>query len=304
MLGFAQPLASAGGSGFKAPVECSPLLHWVLESKLIFGGSGAGKSFTISQLMLQFGGQHPKPKMIWIDNGASSQRLLEVQGGEFMDLSLDSNLCLNPFDLSAGQSKPTSSKMKLILAVLESILKEEENRGLPKREKALLEEAIAKTYETCHPRVPTLSDLKKVLEVHPALQMQHFAQVLYSWTGDTAYGKMLDGPSTVQLTKDLITIEVKGLDSYPDLQNVLLLLFTDFIRREAGKDLRTPYLLIIDEAWKLFETPSGRSFALEAYRTFRKYNGGIGASARTTKTFCPAKRSKMPSFPTPPVFLS
>ena len=86
---------------------------------------------------------------------------------------------------------------------------------------------------------------------------------------------MLDGPSTVQLTKDLITIELKGLDSYPDLQNVLLLLFTDFIRREAAKDLQTPYLLIIDESWKLFETPSGRSFALEAYRTFRKYKGGI-----------------------------
>ena len=67
---------------------------------------------------------------------------------------------------------------------------------------------------------------------------------------------MLDGPSTVQLTKDLITIEVKGLDSYPDLQNVLLLLLTDFIRREAARDLRTPYLLIIDEAWKLFETPA------------------------------------------------
>ena len=53
------------------------------------------------------------------------------------------------------------------------------------------------------------------------------------WTGNTAYGKMLDGPSNVKLKKDLI-------------------------KREAAKDLSTPYLLIIDEAWKLFETPSGQ----------------------------------------------
>ena len=287
-------LPNSSGCLFSIDPFAPELPNW---NGLIFGGSGAGKSFTISQLMLQFGGQHPKPKMIWIDNGASSQRLLEVQGGEFMDLSLDSGLCLNPFDLDPRQSRPTNSKMKLILAVLESILKEEENRGLPKREKALLEETIAKTYETCHPRVPTLSDLKKVLEGHPALQMQHFAQVLYSWTGNTAYGKMLDGPSTVQLTKDLITIEVKGLDSYPDLQNVLLLLLTDFIRREAARDLRTPYLLIIDEAWKLFETPSGRSFALEAYRTFRKYNGGIWCISQNYKDFLSSEEVKNAIFP-------
>ena len=127
--------------------------------------------------------------------------------------------------------------------------------------------------------------------------MQHFAQVLYSWTGNTAYGKMLDGPSTVQLTKDLITIEVKGLDSYPDLQNVLLLLLTDFIRREAARDLRTPYLLIIDEAWKLFETPSGRGFALEAYRTFRKYNGGIWCISQNYKDFLSSEEVKNAIFP-------
>ena len=72
--------------------------------------------------------------------------------------------------------------------------------------------------------------------------MKQFSQILYSWTGATAYGKMLDGPSNIKLGKDLITIETKGLDSYPDLQNVFPTLFTDFIRREAAYDLSTPYL--------------------------------------------------------------
>ncbi|MFT6631897.1 MAG: type-IV secretion system protein TraC [Bacteriovoracaceae bacterium] len=263
---------------------------------LIFGGSGAGKSFTICQLMLQFYGQNPTPKIVWIDNGASSQRLLEVLGGEFIDLNIDSNICLNMFDLN-GEKTPTTSKVKLILAALESILKDENSNGLPKRDKALLEEAIFMTYDKLYGKTPTLSDYKEVLEKHRNPEINKYAEILYSWTGNTAYGRMLDGQSNVTLSKDLITIEMKGLDTYSDLQNVFLLLFTDFIKNEAAKDTSKPYLLIIDEAWKLFETKSGLSFTMEAYRTFRKFNGGIWCISQNYKDFLSNQEIKNAVFP-------
>ena len=127
--------------------------------------------------------------------------------------------------------------------------------------------------------------------------MKKCSQILYSWTGETAYGKMLDGPTNVKLSKDLVTIEIKGLDLYPDLQNVFLLLFTDFIRQEAAKDVSVPYLLIIDEAWKLFQTPCGLNFALEAFRTFRKYNGGIWCISQNYKDFLSSEDIKNAVFP-------
>lgn len=264
---------------------------------LIFGGSGAGKSFTICQLMLQFYGQNPTPKIVWIDNGASSQRLLEVLDGEFIDLNIDSSICLNMFELDDSEKKPTTSKIKLILAALESILKDDDSKGLPKRDKALLEEAIFKTYEKCKKISPTLGDFKKVLETHSHPDMKKYAEILYSWTGNTAFGKMLDGQSNIKLSKDLVTIEMKGLDTYPELQNVFLLLFTDYIKNEASKDTSRPYLLIIDEAWKLFETPSGLSFTLEAYRTFRKFNGGIWCISQNYKDFLSNQDIKNAVFP-------
>lgn len=264
---------------------------------LVFGGSGAGKSFTICQLMLQFYGQSPQPKIVWIDNGASSQRLLEILDGEFIDLNLDSNIRLNMFDLPEGEQKPSATKVKLILGALESILKEEDSKGLPKREKALLEESIFETYAKCKGSTPTLSDLKRVLENHSNPLLKGFAEILYSWTGNTAYGKMLDGPTNIKLAKDLVTVEIKGLDTYPDLQNVFLLLLTDYIKNEAAKDLKRPYLLIIDEAWKLFETPSGLGFTLEAYRTFRKFNGGIWCISQNYKDFLSNEEVKNAIFP-------
>ncbi len=243
---------------------------------IVFGGSGSGKSFTVCQLILSFIGQKPEPKVIWIDNGASSKKLIESFEGEFIDLCLESSIRLNMFDLEAGESKPPPHKVKLILAVLETILKEDERPSLPKREKAMIEEVIYQTYEACHPSTPTLSDLRKHLASHASPEMRNFAQTLYSWTGETAYGKLLDGTSTVTLKKHLTTIEISGLNSHPALQNVFLLLLTNFIRSEAARDLNSPYLLILDEAWRVFQaSESGREFALECYRLFRKFRAAI-----------------------------
>lgn len=272
----------------------SHLANW---NGLIFGGSGAGKSFTILHLMLMFYGQRPTPKIVWIDNGASSEKLLEVLGGEFVDLNIKSAIRINPFDLEPGADKPAPSKIKLILAVLESILRENANAGLLKRSKALLEEAIFKIYEMKIGETPTLSDLRTYLSAHPNPEMKAYADTLFSWTGETAYGRMLDGQTNISLAKDLITVETKGLDDYPDLQNVFLLLFTDYIKSEASRDKTRPYLLILDEAWKLFQTPSGLQFAIEAYRTFRKFYGGIWCISQNYKDFLFNQEIKNAIFP-------
>ncbi len=164
-------------------------------------------------------------------------------------------------------------------------MKDEEKKGLPKRDKALLEEAIFSSYKATNGKAPTLSTLKEVLRHHPIQDMKKYADILFSWTGDTAYGRMLDGETTVQLNKDLVSIEIKGLDNHRELKDIFLLLFTSYIKEEAARDLARPYLLIIDEAHRLFLTPSGRDFAIESYRVFRKYNAGIWCISQNYRDF-------------------
>ena len=59
---------------------------------------------------------------------------------------------------------------------------------------------------------------------------------------------------------------------------MMLLLLTDFIKATPN------VLLIIDEAWRLFSGP-GQSFAIEAYRTFRKYGSGIWCISQNYRDF-------------------
>jgi conjugal transfer ATP-binding protein TraC len=276
-------LTNREGTPFSIDPFAKELPNW---NGLVFGGSGAGKSFTIGQLMLQFCGQYPKPKIVWIDNGASSEKLIEVMDGEFIDLNLESGIRLNMFDLEEGETKPTSSKIKLILGCLELILKDDDRAGLPKREKALLEEAIFSCYEKVKDRTPQLSDLKEILREHPVNDMRKYADILFSWTGETAFGRMLDGASNVKLEKDLVTIEIKGLENYRDLKDIFLLLLTAYIKDEAASDLARPYLLIVDEAQRLFKgSPMGREFAIDSFRVFRKYNAGIWCISQNYKDF-------------------
>lgn len=287
-------LTNREGTPFAIDPFAKELPNW---NGLVFGGSGAGKSFTISQLMLQFCNQVtgpgvPRPKIVWIDNGASSEKLIEVMGGEFIDLTLSSGIRLNMFDLEgqgedgSASGKPNSSKIKLILGCLELILKDDDKPGLPKREKALLEECIFETYRQTEGKTPTLSVLRKVLAAHSVTEIRKYADILFSWTGETAYGRMLDGQTNVRLEKDLVAIEIKGLDNHRELKDIFLLLLTSHIKSEAAADLARPYLLIVDEAHRLFKSsPMGKEFAIDSARVFRKYLAGLWLISQNYRDF-------------------
>jgi type IV secretory pathway VirB4 component len=243
-------------------------------SGVIFGGTGAGKSFTICQLMLQFSTQMPRPKIVFIDNGRSSENLVNVCGGEFIDVSVDSGICLNPFDLGKDETKPSAMKIKSILAVLEIMLKDECMISIPKKEKALLEECITELYKNCK-GTPKLSDLRKVLVNHKEATLKSYGQILYSWTGETAFGKLLDGTTNISLNRPMTSFEVKGLDDFPELKEVFMLLITNYVQRQAESDLSCPYTVVCDEAHRLMKSQLTREYITFCYRTFRKYNCSI-----------------------------
>lgn len=267
---------------------------------IVFGSSGSGKSYTVVQLMAMFygkstqngGGKVSRPRIVWIDNGASSQRLIEVLGGEFWDLNLQSGMCLNMFDLQDGETAPSPARLRTLLAVLEMILKDNDKQSLDKHAKALLEEQLHKVYAEANGNTPTLSDLKALLDRHTDEQMRKFGEVLYSWTGKSAYGRMLDGLTNVELSKDLVSIEVQQLSNYSDLKDVLLLLLTSHIQDVASSDIEREYLLIIDEAERLFQSELARQVVITCYRTWRKFRSGIWCLSQNYKDFMADKELK------------
>lgn len=251
---------------------------------LVTGSSGAGKSFLNNCILLQYLTQ--EPLVYVIDIGGSYRKLCEFMGGQYIEMSPPesgtSTQAINPFLLPAGANEPSPQKIKFLIALLETILTDEDGDKLRKLDKSLLEEAIVETYSRCLPtRMPRLSDFAHTLESSPerwgtnAELLKNFAKMLYPWTGSRPYGRLLDAENALDLNADMVVFDLKSLSSHPDLQAVMILIITDFILGKLESTSGKRKQILMDEVWELLKSKGASSFMEYCARTLRKTGSGI-----------------------------
>ncbi|MBS1983081.1 MAG: ATP-binding protein [Bdellovibrionales bacterium] len=254
-------------------------------NQLISGGSGAGKSFMTNLLLLQM--LKDNPKVFFVDIGGSYKKLSENLDGQYVALGVESGFSFNPFDLASGETAPSSQKIKFIVTLVELMTKEEGELRLPKLHRAEIEDAITHVYDnTAQPRLSTLKD---ILAAHPDAEIRRYARILAPWCGDTPYGRFIDRPTNLELTRSVVAFDLKGLESYPDLQTVCLFIITDFVWRVVARDRATMKFLVFDECWRLLKNDSGLVFIEEVFRTFRKYRASAIAISQDMDDFAKSK---------------
>lgn len=255
---------------------------------VVSGGSGSGKSFLTNVLLLQM--LKEMPKIFIVDIGGSYKKLCDHLGGQYIPLTVGSGMTVNPFDLLPGETVPSSQKIKFLVGLIELMTKEDDETRLPRLERAEVEEAIQKTYEvTKNGQIPQLSVLREILLAHPDVTIRRHGRILTPWCGNTPYGQFVDAATTIEFQKPIVAFDLKGMETYPDLQSVCLFIITDFIWREIQKDRSTKKFLVFDECWKLLENEAGASFIGEVFRTFRKYYAAAIAISQNMDDFAKSK---------------
>ncbi|HLD99194.1 MAG TPA: ATP-binding protein [Bdellovibrionota bacterium] len=248
---------------------------------LVTGSSGAGKSFINNLVLLQYASQ--APLLYIIDIGGSYRKLCEFLGGQYIEIAPpkagEAVSTINPFDLPPGHIEPAPEKVKFLLALLENVFTDSEGERLPKLDKSLLEEVVIRLYQKADGTKPRISDLADELADSEDERLKQFAKMLYPWTGDRAYGRLLDGENTLTLSSDVVVFDLKGLSNYPDLQAVMILIITDFILgRVESKDPAIQSRrkqILMDECWELLKSPASSGFMEYCVRTLRKTGSGI-----------------------------
>ena len=238
---------------------------------LVTGSSGAGKSFLNNFITLQQ--MTRQTRLFVIDIGGSYKKITEALGGEYFEMDLSDRYAINPFLLPDGEIEPSSQKLKSLVAIVEQMITEDTR--LTKMERVLLEKTILETYRATSGRSPRLSDLRAVCEVAVEPELKKIGILLYPWTGDRPFGKLLDQDAGIT-AKNLVTaFDLKGLSQYPDLQSVMILILTDFILREVEADKVSFKRVILDEAWALLKSQAAANFMEYCARTLRKTGSGI-----------------------------
>lgn len=256
-------------------------------NQLISGGSGSGKSFLTNILLLQM--LKENPRVYFVDIGGSYKKLCENLGGQYLPLGVNAGISLNPFDLAPGEEKASSGKIKFLLGLIELMAKEDHDARLPKLERAVIEEAIQKVYDTS--KSPRLSDLQAILLASDDVTIRRYGRILAPWCGNTPFGRFIDAPTNIELDNSVVAFDLKDMETFPDLQAVCLFIITDLVWREVQRDRQTMKFLVLDECWKLLKNESALVFVEEVFRTFRKYHASAIAISQDIDDFAKSKIS-------------
>ena len=254
---------------------------------ILIGSTGSGKSTLACGLILGMtaGNNADRPSAFVIDVGNSFKRTVDYLGGTSLDLSPDSGVRINPFDLAQGDQRPDPEKIKFLTALFEEIMGD---RGvLTKLEKALLETEILSFYEGSSPK--HLSNFREYLAKNTQPEMQRLAKLLSLWCKPHPYGLLFDGDTNVKLDGPHLHFELKECQRYPDLLRVAMLVVMDSIWREVKTRFPRRSLIVVDEAHTIIR-PSGDGRANssarwveDCFRQMRKFSSAAIAISQTAK---------------------
>lgn len=251
---------------------------------LIFGATGAGKSFTTTLLLLSFMSQNPL--VFIIDKGRSYQKLTKMLNGAYIDLA-DEAISFNPLE---GKDC-WQDRQQIISLMFQEMLRDEPGKPVDKLMQTIIERLIIGLYTSFEKqkveREPTLSDAYALLQKKKLYDpdseamlkpLQDRAMVcLGKWCrtgthGMSLYSRILDNAKTrVSMDNDFICFDLQGIEQYKDLMNVVFLVLNDLIKRKVVKNGQQHKIIVFDEVWSLLKTEEGAMFLEELYRTMRKY---------------------------------
>ena len=261
---------------------------------LIMAKTGGGKTF-LAQLMLLMMARS-RPLVSILERGDSYTPLVELMGGRVINVQLDGQETLNPWDLPEGETTPSNERTAFLKNLTRHMLGDSHGSDTSLLDNVLTE-AITRVYKRCSIRysnpTPTFSDLREELanwrdaeKMQRTIDEAHLAAIkLRQWTESGIYAKLFDRPTNMRLDSDWLFFNVEGLSTDPRLETAMsMLIAATMASRAAGKSGR-PSVSVLDECWFLLDSPSLAPEVVQLYRTARKRNSSVWGISQTVEDF-------------------
>lgn len=263
-------------------------------NSVVFAKSGSGKSYTVKlealrSLMLG-------TDVIVIDPENEYRALSDAVGGNYLNISLNSDKRINPFDLpmvgkelQAGASG--EDVLRTNITTLHGLLVLMLGKLTPD-EDAILEKALYETYalrditvdvnsQTNKP--PLLSDLQSVLTNMTG--GDSMVKRLTKYTEGTFKG-LFDQPTNFELGSGLVVFSVRDLEDA--LRPVAMYMILNYIWQRVRFNMRKR-IMIIDEAWWMMQYEDSGKFLYALAKRARKYYLGLTVITQDVEDFIASK---------------
>ena len=255
-------------------------------NEVIFARSGAGKSYAVKLEALRY--YMLDTDVIVIDPENEYRTLSESVGGSFINLSLNSDKRINPFDLPKAVAGDTGdSILRSNIAVLEGLLGLMVG-GLTPDESGILDKALYETYalkditadiNTHQNQPPLLTDLLTVLS--NITGAESMVKRLQKYTEGTFAG-LFTQPTNFELDNRFIVFSIRDLEE--TLRPIGMYLILTYIWNKIRNELKRR-ILILDEAWIMMQFEDSARFVHAMVKRARKYYLGVSVITQDVEDF-------------------
>ena len=255
----------------------------------VIGKSGSGKSVFMQELVTSILGCGGKAYVI--DDGRSFMNTAKLQGGEFIEFSDKSNLCLNPFSIIDEEAMAKNPEyVGDVISLIRSMIRQmcegvkKDSESISQVQDRYIEAAVQEAWDK-NGKNASISAIRDCLAAHEDKRAKDLAILMRPFAlkpandpkgVDGIYSRFFDGQSNIKLTNVFMVFEMAELKSKKEFQSIVMM-FLMFIISENMYfgDRKTPISLIIDEAWDLLHGEGSSAFIEGLARRARKYGGNL-----------------------------
>ena len=263
---------------------------------VVFAKSGSGKSFAVKLEVLRT--LMLGTDVIVIDPENEYRPLVETVGGSYLDVSLNSEERINPFDLPLWLKDHDERPGDLLRSAIIDLLWLM-NLMLGKmtpEDESIMEKALITTYslkwitleddDAVGKEIPIMKDLQDVLET-----MEWASSLIKRLEKYTTgiFAGIFSQPTNVDLKEGLQVFSVRDLDDIlrPTTMYVILNHIWNKVRSSNKKRL-----LVIDEAWNIMQHEDSAKFLFGLVKRARKYNLWITTITQDVEDFAASSYGK------------
>jgi len=259
----------------------------------IMGKSGSGKSVLLQELCAALVGA--KAKVVVIDDGRSFMNSARLQGGRFIEFTMASGFCLNPFSMIDGErAREEEDYLMDCMAMLKAIIGQMSRfiDRLNDTERGLIDHAVNVVWTAARTE-GSIDLVARALAEHEHPAARDLAIALSPFCTGGTYGSFFNGQATLALDADFTVFELSDLSSREELRSVVLTAIMFMTTQMMTKVPRSiPKMLLIDEAWQLLRGGSMSEFVETYAGTCRKYGGSLVTATQSLNDFYKSEGAK------------
>ncbi len=255
-------------------------------NSVVFAKSGSGKSYAVKLEILR--SLMLGTDVIVVDPENEYQHLSNAVGGSFLNISLNSESRVNPFDLPRAIEGETNedilrSSVVNLLGLMNLMLGK-----LNPTEEAIMDRAIWETYakkditassDFNNIEPPLMQDLVEILS--GMVGGESLAQRLTKYTQGTFSG-IFNQPSNINLNNQLVVFSIRDLED--TLRPIAIYIILNYIWNVVRSSLKKR-ILVIDEAWWMMQHDDSAKFLFGIAKRARKYYLGVTTITQDVSDF-------------------